>query len=198
MTQRKHVSPREPYGLGGWLIVTAINLVISPLIILSMLYSDYLPIFQQGYWQILTTPGTTAYHHLWAPLLVLEITVNLVFLGFVAVLNYLFFKKSYGFHDCSSPTLCPVLLFVVGDFLLAGLDPPALAEQLDPAGFVEDAAPAFVAAAIWIPYFLFAKRVKNTFVEGRPSPRVPEAKLRPWASPKLRGQGRVCACFGRM
>ena len=57
MTQRKHVSAKEPSGLGGWLILTGITLIIAPLTMLYTLYTDFLPIFQEGIWQELTTPG---------------------------------------------------------------------------------------------------------------------------------------------
>lgn len=156
----------EPRGLGGWLILPAIGLVITPLSILLTLINDYLPIFQQGYWQVLTTPGTSAYHPLWAPILTFEVAGNLVLLAFDVVLIYLFFTKSYRLPGLFIAYLVSRLIFAVADFFLAGLI-PAIADQLDPMSMVQ----AVAVTAVWIPYFLLSKRVKSTFVAGAPSTR---------------------------
>lgn len=46
-----------PKGLGGWLILPAIGLFFYPIRIAASFYTDFLPIFQEGYWEVLTTPG---------------------------------------------------------------------------------------------------------------------------------------------
>jgi hypothetical protein len=63
----------EPRGLGGWLILPAISLFVTPIVSAVSFYNDYLPIFREGYWEVLTTPGSEAYHHLWAPFITFDI-----------------------------------------------------------------------------------------------------------------------------
>jgi hypothetical protein len=43
-------------GLGGWLILVGIGVVISPLRLLAELSKVYLPMFNDGTWEALTTP----------------------------------------------------------------------------------------------------------------------------------------------
>tara|TARA_B110000503_G_C6907468_1_gene313251 strand:- start:209 stop:529 length:321 start_codon:yes stop_codon:yes gene_type:complete len=52
-------------GLGGWLIFVGIGLVVSPLRNLSVMFTDFLPMFNNGTYEILTTPDNAAYHPFW-------------------------------------------------------------------------------------------------------------------------------------
>jgi len=153
----------EPKGLGGWLILPAIGLFYLPVRLLISLNKDFLPIFAKGYWEILTTPGSEAYHHLWAPLIIFEISSNILFILFDVFLIFLFFTKSYRFPLLYIIFLVSNLLFVVGDFFFADFS-PIIAAESDPDSLME-VARTIVAAMIWIPYFLVSKRVKNTFVK---------------------------------
>lgn len=152
-----------PRGLGGWLILPAIGLFVLPIRLTIMLINDFLPIFQRGYWEALTTPGSEAYHHLWAPLVIFEIAGNTFFIIFDIILIFLFFTKSYRFPVLFIAFLVLNLFFVVSDFFFADLIPAVAAES--DREFVRDLAGSIIGAIIWIPYFLVSKRVKNTFVK---------------------------------
>ena len=153
-------------GLGGWLILPAIGLFALPIRGAISLINDFLPIFQKGYWEILTRPGSGAYHSLWAPLLIFEIAGNSFFIIFNVVLLFLFFKKSYRFPALFIAFIILNLCFLVGDYFFVNLI-PSVAGKSDPGTFKE-LARAMIAAIIWIPYFLVSKRVKNTFVKPGP------------------------------
>ena len=153
----------ELRGLGGWLIIPAIGLVVSPIIWAVSLHNDFLPIFQEGYWEILTTPGSETYHPLWAPIIILEIVGNTLFIIFDIALIFLFFARSYRFPTLFIIFLASHLLFVVSDFFLAYLI-PAVAAESDPES-AKQIIRSIIGAAIWIPYFLTSQRVKNTFVK---------------------------------
>ena len=153
----------EPRGLGGWLILPAIGLFVLPIRLAVSLNNDFLPIFQEGYWEILTTPGSEVYHHLWAPLIIFEIAGNTFFIIFDIALIFLFFTRSYRFPTLFIVFLASNLLFVVGDFFLADLIPAVAAEN--DAESIKELARPIIGAIIWIPYFLVSKRVKNTFVK---------------------------------
>ena len=106
----------ESRGLGGWLTLVAIGLCISPIILVFSVMNDLLPIFREGYWKILTTPGSEVYHRLWGPLIIFEIIGNAFFIVFNIILILLFFTKSYRFPTLTIVFLALSFLFVVGDF----------------------------------------------------------------------------------
>ena len=54
----------EPSGLGGWLILPMLGLIFLPIKLGAMLATIYYPIFSEGYWEVLTTPESEAYHAL--------------------------------------------------------------------------------------------------------------------------------------
>ena len=152
-----------PSGLGGWLILPAIGLLFAPLRILGYLFGDIIPIFQDGAWEVLTTPGSEMYHALWAPLIIFETVGNLFFVGFTLVLLVLFFTKSHRFPKLMIAYLVLNLVFVVADTVLAEFI-PFIAGEHDPETYKEIARGVF-GVVIWVPYFLVSKRVKNTFVK---------------------------------
>lgn len=153
-----------PKGLGGWLILPALGLIILPIRLLMIFYNDFLPIFQEGYWQVLTTPGSGAYHHLWGPYIIFEIIGNAIFLIFGIFLLYLFFSKSFRFPKLIIIFYVANLVFVVADFFMGDMIPAVAAEKNDPE-VIKEVARSIVGVLIWVPYFLVSKRVKNTFVK---------------------------------
>lgn len=152
-----------PSGLGGWLILPAIGLILSPVRLLISLNTDLLPIFQEGYWEILTTPGSEAYHPLWAPFILFEVFGNLFFIIFSIALIAMFFLKSHWFPKLMITYLLSNLFFVVGDYFLADLI-PVIGEETDFEALGE-IVKISVGVVIWVPYFLVSKRVRNTFVK---------------------------------
>jgi hypothetical protein len=152
----------EPSGLKGWLILPILGLCIFPIRITIYLINDFLPLFQEGSWEILTTPGSEMYHHLWAPLLIFEIGGNLLFIAFAVALLFLLFTKSYRFPTLFILFIVLNLVFVVCDFFLGGLIPAVAAVNDESA--VRELVRSFLGLIIWGPYFLYSRRVKNTFV----------------------------------
>ncbi len=156
-------TPGEPKGLKGWLILPAIGLFASAIRLTLLLMRDFWPIFRDGGWQVLTTPGTAAYHQLWGPLLIFEIVGNTFFILANVALIFFFFSKHWRFPALYIAMLGLNVLFVVSDFFFGNMV-PAVAAATDTQS-VRELARSLAAAAIWIPYFLRSKRVKNTFVK---------------------------------
>lgn len=154
----------EPSGLGGWLILPMLGLIFLPIKLGAMLATTYYPIFSEGYWEVLTNPGSEAYHALWAPLLIFEIVGNSGFLIGAIVLLVFFFQKHHRFPTLMIWFLGLNLAFVGIDFFAADLI-PAVAAAPDPES-TQELIRAITGAAIWIPYFLKSVRVKNTFTNG--------------------------------
>lgn len=150
------------------MILVVIAFTVTPIALVLMSVGGFVPIFRDGYWEALTTPGSTAYHHLWAPLLVFEIVGNAFFILFSITLLFLLFTKDHRFPGLASWFLALNALFLVADFIAFDFI-PAVASQKDPV-VLRNMGRAIVAALIWIPYFRVSKRVKNTFVNRKLEP----------------------------
>jgi transglutaminase-like putative cysteine protease len=152
----------QPSGLGGWLILVAIGVVVSPVRIAHGMY-ELSDVYSADLWHALTSPAGEAYHALWGPVLVVTLLVNLTVLAFSILLLVLFFQQRRTF-----PGLFIVFLIVTAVVLT--LDQaslkliPALADEPPDPKDLRDMFRSYVACAIWIPYMLVSKRVKATFV----------------------------------
>lgn len=156
----------EPRGLGGWLIIPLIGLIIALVKMLLALFQIYLPIFQDGTWSIITNAESEYYHPLWGPLVISEMVINIGLVIFCGYLLYLFFTKQRLFPKFFIIYMIINVVFLISDTYVASLI-PSVAEQRSN-GIDPDLGRAVIGAAIWIPYFLLSKRVKNTFVEPLP------------------------------
>lgn len=152
-----------PKGIGGWLILVIIGLIASPVRIIYLLVTTYVPFFTEGTWAFLTTPGTEQYHPLWAPLLIFEIAGNLVIVALAIITLIFLFRQLRLTPKLAIAYYSFALLFVVTDYFVAELI-PAVAANPDPEN-LRELVRTVVAAAIWVPYFRVSKRVKNTFVK---------------------------------
>jgi len=152
--------------IGGPLILTAIGMVVNPLLMLYQLFSSWLPAVSGEAWTALTTSGTPFYHPMWAPLIISELVGNVAFLIFSIILAGFFFQKRRVFPKLFIAFLLSHLAFIVIDYLVANAvasSIPRLAGQADQGVGVALARSA-IYGAIWIAYFLKSKRVKGTFV----------------------------------
>lgn len=168
--QERHAGPE---GLGGWLIVVAIKLVMTVLTGCGMLMT-ILRVFTDGSWALITTPGTDAYHPLFGPLIVFEAAVNSVLVGASLGLLVMFFRKAPGFPRWMIFMLIfgPVLTLI--DIYWASRI-PSVGNATD--GDIRGLAQMIASACIWVPYLLVSKRVRNTFTARRTSRRRIEPTL---------------------
>lgn len=147
--------------IGGWLIICAIGLALYPIQTAVSLYTEIIPAFSSENWSRLTVPSSISYHPLWAPLLISELVGNGCFLVFSIWVVVLFFKQRKFF-----PRLA--IIFLAFNFIFVSLDyyfTQIILTNIDPTnmGPVTNFVRTLVASLIWIPYFLFSKRVKGTF-----------------------------------
>jgi serine/threonine protein kinase len=149
-------------GLGGWLIVVGIGIIISPFRIVTQVFSVYPEIFSNGSWAALTTPGTEAYNPLWAPIICGEMVINggLVLASIFSA--FLFFSKKKIFPKWYIGTSIFSLAFVVVDALVVKSVMPDV--PLFDAETTKEFGRSLIAALVWVPYMLVSKRVKITFV----------------------------------
>lgn len=149
-------------GIGGWLVLVLIGLIITPIRLLVLIITDLIPIFINGTLQVLITPGTEMYSPFWIPLLIFEIFGNAFFVVFVVIILINFFK-----HKRVLPKL--MVIYFISNFMLVLIDQflssliPYVAAQNN-AGSYTELTRSIVACSIWVPYFYRSKRVKATFI----------------------------------
>jgi hypothetical protein len=153
-----------PVGIGGWLLLPALGLIVTPLVIAFGFYKDLLPALTPAVWNAVTDPDSAAYNTWWGPLIVYEVLINLALFIFTLWLLWNFFTRSR-----RVPTLFVIWLAVTAgtrivDYMLTSHIPAMADKPPDPAD-LRDLVRSIVGAAIWIPFFLRSKRVKNTFIE---------------------------------
>lgn len=141
--------------IGGWLVLPAIGLVLTPFVLISQIFSeDY---FNKGIWEGFSLAGYNNAGALNA-YLGFELFYNILLFNFSILLILLFFKKR-----SSLPKLMTIFyginltMILFGSFVLnqSGIDDPTFGAEIFK---------AILSAGIWIPYFLVSKRVKETFV----------------------------------
>lgn len=148
MTQAA-ISVNEPSGIGGWLILPAIGIVAAPVRFLVNLW-DYLPLIDG------IEPWTLVH-----AMLIAEVVCWIGFLALAALTAVQFFSRRVNAPKLYIALLVGQLVFVAADALAAAILFNAQALDFD----TEFAFGMLVAAcAIWIPYFLYSVRVRNTFV----------------------------------
>ena len=153
--------PGEPLRIGGWLYLVALGLSVTAIRGTYQMYSVYWPIFRDGYWPKLTTAGGAGYHVLWAPLIVGEIVGNLCVIALSVFALAHFFRKSRKTPRAAVVCYSFGVALVLLDYFVSGFI-PAVANNRSASN--SELFRACFSAAIWIPYFLVSKRVKNTFV----------------------------------
>ena len=147
-----------PTGLGGWLILPMVGMVVNP-IIGTIGLQDYFPLLAQG-----ANLDATQTVVIW-----FEVISN-VAIQLIApfVLLTLFFQKRRTFPSLFVGWVLTNLVFVLVDLVFVY---NAFRAYYDSPGAVfwdeataQSVSRAVIYAAIWIPYMLNSKRVRNTFV----------------------------------
>jgi transglutaminase-like putative cysteine protease len=154
-------SERRLSGLGGWLILPCIGLVIGP-IVNSLQIIKSAAVFAPDSWHNLTDPSGTAYNSLWAPVLISELLVNLTLIVFAILLLALFFQRRWMFPKLFIAFMLFAAIMATLDHLATHLIPAAARES---AVFDRALAQNYLGCFVWIPYMLVSKRVKATFIK---------------------------------
>jgi ABC-type Na+ efflux pump permease subunit len=159
-------TPRSepPLKIGGVLILVAIGLILSLVQNLGHFLGNLAPFRQAQVWERLTTPGSTAYHPNWKPVLLFELVSSSAIFGLNAVAVALFFRKQRVFPKFIVMVIPLIFILILLGYYLSGLI-PAVAESPDYSKQTAALIVRFVALHVWIPYFLLSERVKKTFVK---------------------------------
>ena len=147
------------HGIGGWLVLVAIGLMISPFLIGRTLF-DIAGAMSSDTWAALTTFGGASYHALWAPLLLAELVVDLGLMVFAVLLLILFFQRRTCFPKLMIGFYIASALVQGGDMLMSSLIPSSTVADKEYVTLVR----VVIASIIWSAYMMKSRRVKATFV----------------------------------
>jgi hypothetical protein len=156
-------STEGPKGIGGFLVLPILGLLLSGFLGLASLISLITP----DTWSMVTL---LVQGHLQDELVGFVVVSVFEVVSIIALLFLNAWCLVAIFNERRNvPTLMAV--FYGGSLALALIDllalsqmPPDVVTKADQFDAMRDFMRAVVAAAIWIPYFLVSKRVKNTFV----------------------------------
>jgi hypothetical protein len=159
------VDQKSLQGLGGWLVLVSIGVVLSPIRMVIGGWQSYIEVFGAGTLAELMDPSSSAYRATLMPLLVFESVGNLLLFGFSIFAIYLFFQKKLQFPKLYSAFLVIIPVFLLLDGWLSTLVFPEVpASDIMDEELAKDIFQSIVACSIWVPYFILSKRVKATFV----------------------------------
>lgn len=153
---------KEPLALGGWLILLAIGIIISPFTMVYALWTTYSPIFTEGIWQTITTEGTEAYSPYWQPIIISEITANVLLTTVTVYVAYLFFTKKAVFPKWYFALVLSSATLILLSSYAATIVMPNL--ELFDSGTLRELARSLIGVFVWAPYLFFSQRAKDTFV----------------------------------
>jgi len=147
-----------PSGIGGWLLLPAFGLVFAPVpAALEML--EIAKLMTPVNWRLLTDPASQAYHPFYVWLLPAEFALNGAILVFAVAIFVLFLRKSPRTPNLICALYIVTAIVVVADTVLAAQIPGF---EWDRRTFRE-LGRAIAGVAIWVPYFVLSRRVRNTF-----------------------------------
>ncbi len=149
--------------IGGWLILVAIGLTFTPLRIGYDLLTltEY---FNSNVWGALIDFNASARIMLTGLLMIVEMLYNFMYFVFSVLTVALFYSKRTILPRVAIILYSASLFFLIIDTLFAFSINPDLYSAIDKQSSYKEIALAFIAAVIWIPYFIYSKRVKQTFV----------------------------------
>jgi hypothetical protein len=157
------IQSSEPRKFGGWLILVAVGVIISPLKIIHLITTTHIPILTDGTWGILTSESSEAYSPLWGPIISLEIIINILLLISSFYLIYLLIKKKKFFRNTYAFLAIFTAVFIVADAWAVTLVIPEM--DVFDAETIKEFSRSLIACVIWVPYIFISERAKETFIK---------------------------------
>lgn len=164
--------PGREQKIGGWLVVIGLGLALTPVLIFVQFFTT------SGYFDAALWPAifNTSENYALGILLLFEIIYNSAYLVFSAFVLVLFAQRR---------TIAPrmIIWFFSVSLVASGLDTFA-SIQLGPGltapeeqEMYKELAKTFFRSIIWIPYFIFSDRVKETFTKTKTATQDGEPEL---------------------
>lgn len=157
MQEQAIVADAEPAGLRGWLVIVGIGIVFGPVRLAGDLYRFYGELLAPEMQALLKADS------LLAGLVGFEVVGNLVLFLSSLVLAHKYLSCAQSFPRFFIVYSLAILAFIVIDAVLLAILFPGVGEVFDKET-VTAILGAAISAAIWIPYMLLSRRVRNTFI----------------------------------
>lgn len=152
----------------GWLALVVLCWAFTPVQVALLLFDLYTNVISNGAWRALTTPGSEFFHPLWVPALILGVVGNL-FIAIAALIALVFlFRRSKYTPAIAMAWFSLNFLLVAADCTIASRLPGFADQPFGEFDAVKELVWAGVMVVVWIPYFLFSRRVKAAFKEEWP------------------------------
>lgn len=143
--------------VGGWLILPAIGIFLSPISLLARFLNS--GVKDLSFWEVLSNSGSASYNPSLGLLYLVESVILLLSMGYYILLIVLLIRRRTSFPNLIIIALAiNVIYLAIETSWLYALDVAISKES------ISSLAPIF-SAAIWIPYFIYSERVKGTFTE---------------------------------
>lgn len=143
-------------GIGGWLILVLIGLIITPIKMIISFINDFIPLLD-------SMSMLDAFPNL-QTMIYFETIGNGAFGVFAVVLLFIMLNKDARFPKLMIIFYVSNLIFVLGDAIYVS-QMPELEQFVDSTDSLKEISRAIVSTAIWVPYMRISTRVKNTFVK---------------------------------
>lgn len=180
----------ELEGLGGWLFLVGFGVVVRVPASIMSAYSSLRDVNTET-WIALTREGSTSYHALWEPVLILDAAIISAMVPFHVLLLVLFFQRRTSFPSLQAVLFVFSAVYGGAVAYVYSQIPSIRPEDVQEAA--KDLSRAIFAVVIWVPYLFVSKRVQNTFRRRRRAqtpPPLPRGPATPsfLAPPAIEGQ----------
>jgi transglutaminase-like putative cysteine protease len=155
------IEPTPHKGIGGWLIIIGLQLFALVIIFTMGLYEDLTVVLSLNQWVAITDPTASDFQPLHSLLLVIETSINLLFIIVFCLLIILFFKHKRLFIPFYIIAICSAIVIEAA----CNISTIAILNQ----GSLQDEIIFYVMAAckamVWIWYITESKRARATFIK---------------------------------
>lgn len=155
-------------GIGGWLLLPFVGIHIA---LVMNVYDtiNFIITLSSGVWGIFTDPASRLFSPIIALFFAMQISLNFILAGWALALLYLFYRQSKYVPRTAIYYYLASVLVVAFDFgavvfVLADIYPVVKDEAI--VHVVNEFVLSVLAACVWVPYFMYSNRVKDTFTGG--------------------------------
>lgn len=150
-------------GLGGWLILVGIGVVLSPFNWLFTSITIFLPLVSDGMFLGALNPESSSYNPVLGGLWSFEMVIYCLLLMLTIGLIYLFFAKKTAFPKAYIilAILAPSVIFIDASLASMILQNGPMLDKAT----IQELLSSLISLCIWAPYMLKSKRVKLTFTQ---------------------------------
>ncbi len=155
----------ESLKIGGWLVLVAIGITITPIRTILELYREFDNFFSTATWMYIIKDHSNFTELFNSLLIIIEIIYNSAFLVFSILIVVLFYSRRTILPRLFIIFYIVTFIFILTDTILALNLNESMYSEVEKMQSYQEIGRSFISMEIWVPYFLVSKRVKSTFTE---------------------------------